>query len=173
MSGSLPPSLPACLCVRTDLPIPVAESQTHHEALERVQEQICVFVGGHQIAAAGVYPVTKNLAFYGLFIAYSSPVESEEPLQTKERDQDGAGSHRLSKVGRLVGVGSSQLRHQNKENVEEEEDISCDTEEARKVGDPLHPDLVGGLCPAHPVLVVQPHHAVQQGRQHGNSWQTK
>ena len=99
----------------------------------------------------------------------ASPVEGYQPLETKQRDEDGAGPHRLPEVGRLVGVGSSQLGHQNKENVEEEKQIPGDTEEARQVCDPLHPDLVGGLGPAHPVLVVEPHDAVQQGGQDGNS----
>ena len=49
------------------------------------------------------------------------------------------------------------------ENVDKEKQIPSDTEEPREVGDPLHPDLVRGLGPAHLVLVVQPDHPVQEG----------
>ena len=56
-----------------------------------------------------------------------------------------------------------QFGHQDPEDVEEEEDVASNTEEAREVGDPLHPHLrrgcilvsgVGGRldCPARDLL---------------------
>ena len=56
-----------------------------------------------------------------------------------------------------------QFGHQDPEDVEEEEDVTSYTEEAREVGDPLHPHLrrgcilvsgVGGRldCPARDLL---------------------
>ena len=48
-----------CFCVTPHLPIPVAESQAHQEALERVQEQICVFVDSQEVTTARVDPDTK------------------------------------------------------------------------------------------------------------------
>ena len=56
-----------------------------------------------------------------------------------------------------------QFCHQDPEDVEEEEDVASNTEEAREVGDPLHPHLrrgyivvsgVGGRldCPARDFL---------------------
>ena len=38
------------------LPIPVAEGDGHHEALEGVQQDIRVLVGGQEVAATRVYP---------------------------------------------------------------------------------------------------------------------
>ena len=143
-----------CIPVSADLPVPVAEGQGHHEALERVQEEVCVLIDGHEVTAAGV-----------------DPVEGDQPLEPEEGHQDRAGSDGGPEVGRLVSVRSPQLGDQDVEDVDEGEDVAGDAEEARKVGEPLQPDVGRGLGLAHHVLLVEPHQAVHQGRQDGNSWQ--
>ena len=51
------------------------------------------------------------------------------------------GPHRLPEVSRLVGVRGAELGEEDVEDVEEEEEVRGDAEEAREVGDPLHPAL--------------------------------
>ena len=77
----------------------------------------------------------------------SAPVESDEPLEAEERDEHGAGPHRLPEVGGLVGVRRPQLGQQDEEDVEEEEHVARDAEQTRQVRDPLNPALQpqGGL----------------------------
>ena len=99
------------------------------------------------------------------------PVEGDEPLEAKQRDEDGAGPHRLPEVGRLVDVRSPQLGQEDVEDVDEEEHVACNTEQAGQVGDPLHPAVVRRLGPAHRVPVVQPDGGVHDSRHHGTSWE--
>ena len=44
------------LVANSHLPIPVAEGDGHPEALEGVQQDIRVLVGGQEVAATRVYP---------------------------------------------------------------------------------------------------------------------
>ena len=65
---------------------------------------------------------------------------------------------------------SPQLGQEDVEDVDEEEHVACNTEQAGQVCDPLHPAVVRRLGPAHRVPVVQPDGGVHDSRHHGTSW---